>query len=253
MAMTAWCNEAPRPLCKPLTASAAAPCLALTSSTSLPSMLAKDSPAGRAWLVSARPSSGSGIRTSGANSGAKTPPCAPGPKPGSVGDMGERGYMTAWKCHPSMLADGQCLQRHIPRVLDHCQIRLKSARRRNHIGHFLVQIDRGHGDHAVGVGIGMAGLVNHDWRPGIFFDAAYLQRRCVRLRVAAICLLQRRFKHDYLPLIRLAVRTARRVRVGDVLGNDIQPCALGFERCGGALNAGENLYHKRLCGFRGDG
>jgi hypothetical protein len=131
----------------------------------------------------------------------------------------------------SVFADGKGFHGHRPGVFYHRQIGLVRARCRNQVGHFLVNIDVGRGNHAVAVGIGIARVIN-------FALAERCPFQCAPPGPAGICtaaiaasspVARRRFKHHHLALIRLAVHAVRGVRVGDVFGNDIQPRLLGVK------------------------
>ena len=90
----------------------------------------------------------------------------------------------------------------------------------------------------------MAGNVDHARRAFVVFDARHLH--ALRQGAAAqrgLLLLEQRLENHGLALVRLAVETARGVRVGDVLRGDFEPDALGVERGGGAFDAGEELDH----------
>src|SRR5258708_36521547 len=70
--------------------------------------------------------------------------------------------------YPSGLADGERLHGHGPGIFYDGEIGFEGARAGDHIDHFLVDIDVGHGDHALRVGVGMGGIVNQDGRPWVF-------------------------------------------------------------------------------------
>ena len=106
-----------------------------------------------------------------------------------------------------------------------------------------MDVDVGHRNHPARIGLGIARLINFHRRPRVALDLRDLDSRQSG-SVTVHRILQRCLEHHHAALIRLAVHILGRVRVGDVLRNDIQPRAFRVERGGCVLNAGENLNHK---------
>ena len=95
-------------------------------------------------------------------------------------------------------------------------------------------------NHPIAVGIGVSWLVHAPGRAGILLDLADSGATHLRLHPHADArAVQHGIEYHLLALVGLAVQPARGVRVGDVLGDGIEPGAFRVQRRGGTLNAWE--------------
>src|SRR5688572_1166008 len=166
IAIIVWCSETFCPLNRPLTASLEAACLAETSlirpvtSLSKPTGAVLVTPIGFGRMPGESFSSSVNGMTFGA---ADSEIVCTGASVRKAGYARVRSADSGFISPGSQwlpFANGESLQRHAARGFHRVQIGFVGAGRRHQIHHFLVDVDVRHRDHAIRVGIGVAGLID---------------------------------------------------------------------------------------------
>ena len=143
---------------------------------------------------------------------------------GGGGDGGEVEHGAGSGRGGLAFADGEGLHGHGAGVAGDGEVGFKGAGGGDEVGHFFVDVDVGHEDHAVGVGVGVAGVVDLLKGAVVFGDLGDLEGGG---GLAVEGLLQGGLKEDDLALVGFAVFAAGGAGVGDVFGDGVEPDAFG--------------------------